>query len=254
MWHNPRLLNLAANLLFAVAAFILLCIAVLSLLNSSRYPLRTLVVEGKPRHVDVQIVNDALAKGVAGNFFAVDLEEVRASLEEMPWIRRAHVRRQWPDRLMVELEEQTALAQWQSQPAGEADQLVNVYGELFSGRTVQRLPRFSGPLGSEAEVTRRYAEFSQTLKPLEAGITQINLSPRSSWQLKVAMKDQPALTLMLGRGEDSKAEILNQRLQRFVQHYPRMQAQLKRPVQYIDLRYPNGFAVRVPEIEKNVQS
>ncbi|HKO87955.1 MAG TPA: FtsQ-type POTRA domain-containing protein [Burkholderiales bacterium] len=245
MWDNPGLLNALANLFYAVAAFILLCIAILSTLNSSLFPLRTLVVEGEIQHVDAQALSEAIAGKVQSNFFAVDLEAVRAALEQMPWVRRAHVRRQWPDRLQVTLEEHVAVARWGEKKDG--DQLVNRYGEIFIGRSTAILPRFVGPLGSEMEVARHYVDFSQSLAPLHAAITQIDLSERSAWQLKIAMKDQPALTLMLGRSEADK-QTVHQRLQRFVAYYPRVQSRLNRSLQYVDLRYLNGFAVRVPEI------
>lgn len=249
MWDNPRLLNAVANLFFGVAAFIIVCIMVLSTLNSSFFPLRTLAVEGDVQHVDAQAISEAIAGRVQGNFFGVDLEAVRAALEQVPWVRRAHVRRQWPDRLQVELEEQVAVARWGEKSDG--DQLVNPYGELFNGRTTQELPRFIGPLGSEMEVARHYVEFSQSVVPLEARISQIALSERAAWQLKLAMKNQPTLTLMLGRSEgEEKLLDANERLRRFVQHYPRLKVRLNRNVQYVDLRYPNGFAVRIPEIDK----
>ena len=248
MWHNARLLNFAANVLFGVAGFIVACIVVLSALNSSMFPLRTLSIEGDLQHVDAEAVSEAMANRPVGNFFAVDLEAVRVSMENIPWVRRADVRRQWPDRLSVHIEEQVPIAYWGDK--GE-EKLVNRYGELFSGASEQALPQFTGPLGSEMQIAYRYAEFSEMLAPLNASVLQVLLSPRSAWQLKVTMKNQPALTLMLGRGEGDKSdESVRQRLARFVRHYPAMQAQLNRNVQYIDLRYPNGFTVRVPEIEK----
>ena len=249
MWDHPSLLNAVANLFYGIAAFIMLCIVVLITVNSSLFPLRTLAVENAVQHVDAQIVSEAIAGRVQGNFFGVDLEVVRSALEQMPWVRRAHVRREWPDRLQVELEEQVAVARWGEKTG--SDQLVNRYGELFNGRSAEELPRFIGPLGSELEVARHYVEFSQSISPLNAGITQIVLSERSAWQLKLAMKDEPPLTLMLGRSEsEGDSQSVNLRLQRFVQHYPRLKARLNRGVQYVDLRYPNGFAVRVPEIEQ----
>ena len=43
---------------------------------------------------------------------------------------------------------------------------------------------------------------------------------------------------MLGRDPD----LAEQRLQRFVEVYPKTKAS-----DYVDLRYPNGFALRVPD-------
>jgi cell division protein FtsQ len=38
------------------------------------------------------------------------------------------------------------------------------------------------------------------------------------------------------------------RLARFVSVYDRTIARLNRRVEHVDLRYPNGFAVRIPEL------
>jgi cell division protein FtsQ len=41
---------------------------------------------------------------------------------------------------------------------------------------------------------------------------------------------------------------VRERLARFVQVYPLTLGRLSRRLDYVDLRYPNGFALRVPEI------
>ena len=68
------------------------------------------------------------------------------------------------------------------------------------------------------------------------------MSPRGGWQLKPAGPDG-ALTLELGREEPDA------RLARFVAAYGRTVGALARAgtrVEYVDLRYRNGFAARVP--------
>jgi cell division protein FtsQ len=105
-----------------------------------------------------------------------------------------------------------------------------------------RLPQFAGPGGSAAELTRRYAEFRQALAPLELEPRQVLLSPRYAWQLRLSN----GLTLELGR--DQLREPVLERLARFVTFYPQTLGSLNRRLDYVDLRYPNGFALRVPEI------
>src|SRR5688572_26660450 len=92
MWDNPRWLNFAANSLFAVAVFIVVCIGVLSVRNSSAFPLRVASVHGELRHLDRQAIQDALDGQVVGNFFAVDLEAVRNAFQALPWVRRVEIR------------------------------------------------------------------------------------------------------------------------------------------------------------------
>jgi cell division protein FtsQ len=242
MWHNPRLLNSAANLLLALTLLALLYAALQLLLRSALFPLREVIVLGALAHTARAEVERATAGRVAGNFFAADLAEVRAGLERLPWVRRAQVRRVWPDRIEAALEEHVALARW-----GDAG-LVNEHGERFRGRASQadeaRLPQFAGPAGTEAEVTRRYWRFTELLVPLGETPERVILTPRHAWQLRLAS----GLQLELGRdGADS----VEQRLARFVAAYALTLGLLPRQPggepRHVDLRYPNGFALRVPE-------
>jgi cell division protein FtsQ len=98
-----------------------------------------------------------------GHFFTVDLESVRALFESIPWVRRAELRRRWPDCLEVRIEEQVPLARWGQQRRDT--QLVNADGQLFRGQSDATLPLLSGPAGSEGEVARRYVAFRDAPLP-----------------------------------------------------------------------------------------
>ncbi len=239
MWTNARQLTLAANALFAFAAVLVACFAAVALVRSSAFALRSIEIDGQLTHLRRTHVVAALQGHVSGTFFTADLDALRTRFESIPWVRRAEVRRHWPDRLVVRLEEHVALARWGT---GEDARLVNVQGELFDAPDAGELPVFSGPSGSEREVTRRYAEFSSLLAPLGAPLAQLVLSDRLAWQLRTAN----ALVLELGR--DTDADPVSRRLERFVQAYPRTLAILDvRGAQVrVDLRYPNGFALRIP--------
>lgn len=242
MWDNPRMLNLVANALFGVAAFVVLCIVIIAIVNSRLFPLRTVSVQGNVHHVDAAAINRALAGHVRGNFFGVDLAQVRMAMAEIPWVRRVIVRRHWPDRLVMTIEEHEPLARW-----GDG-RLVNTYGELFAGRSVAPLPQFLGPGDSAAGVTARYREFNQRLAPLDVRIARIELSARHAWELELTGADDARLTLTLGR--DQARMGVSERLQRFVDMYEQTLAQIDRRSGHVDLRYPNGFALRVPGLDR----
>src|SRR5262245_7788126 len=201
------------------------------LLAPERFPVRHIELKGSLKNVTRAELEAALPRRAGGNFFALELAELRASVERLPWVRRVSVRRVWPDRLELRIEEHVALARW-----GD-DRLVNIHGETFSGRSKEVLPAFIGPGGTAAEVTRRYRRFSEIVAPLGTRVERIVLSPRHAWQLRLGN----GLQLMLGRD----ADLAEQRLQRFVEAYPTVQK--PRPHEYVDLRYPNGFALRVPD-------
>lgn len=238
MWGDLRLLNTSANALFAMALALVVYAAGTAFAHSQVFSLRAIRVQGELSHVNRGQIVEALQGRVSGTFFTVDLEAIRSMFEGIPWVRRAEVRRHWPDGLEVKLEEQVALARWGQDKEGR---LVNVHGELFAGQTELDLPLLGGPAGSEREVTRRYAQFHDLLAPLALDLRTVTLSQRRSWQLKLSN----GLTVQLGRDNDK--DPTQERLARFVDVYPRTIGRLARRLDYADLRYPNGFALRVPE-------
>jgi cell division protein FtsQ len=225
--------SLAAGILAGMAALAACFGAAFWLLLPERFPVNEVRIVGELKFTTTAQIEAALPSA-AGNFFAADLAELRAGVERLPWVRRVAVRRVWPGRLELAVEEHVALARW-----GD-DALVNTYGEKFRGTSEQVLPAFVAPAGSEAEVARRYRRFAAIVAPLATGIERVVLSPRHAWQLRLAN----GLHLMLGRDADA-AEA---RLRRFVELYARMQKPSLRH-EYVDLRYPNGFALRLPELK-----
>lgn len=235
MWDNPRILNMTAGALVGVAGFIFLIVAAALLLRSPLFPVTEIQVTSALGKTTREEIEAATRGRIGGNFFAVAPSEVRAGLERLPWVRRVSVRRVWPDRLEITLEEHVAFARW-----GD-DELVNTYGERFGGRSDATLPALLGPPGTEHEVARRYARFAEAVAPLGTELERVVLTPRHAWQLRLAN----GLHLMLGRD----AEGAEARLRAFVAAYPQTVGRLARTHEYVDLRYPNGFALRVPELK-----
>jgi cell division protein FtsQ len=82
------------------------------------------------------------------------------------------------------------------------------------------------------------------LAPEHGVLVSVVLTPRHAWRLRTAS----GLELELGR---DGAEPVEARLARFVAAYPDSIGRLPRPAagaeprRHVDLRYPNGFALRV---------
>ena len=67
--------------------------------GSPLFPVRAIEVVTPLKQAPRAPLQNALR--IEGNFFAVDLAELRARLEQLPWVRQASVRRAWPDRVEV---------------------------------------------------------------------------------------------------------------------------------------------------------
>lgn len=238
MWDNPRLLNGLAGFLTALGVMALVAGGIHLALQSALFPLREVTVGGDMARTGRSDVERAIASRITGNFFAADLGTIRAALEQLPWVRRVEVRRAWPDRIEVVLEEHVALARWGS--AG----LVNTHGERFDAVSEAALPTLSGPEGTERDVSARYRRFTELLAPLDAQLERVTLTSRGSWQLKLSS----GLHIELGR-DHPETGAPEARLGRFVAAYPSTLGRIASAHQGVDLRYPNGFALRVPEFK-----
>ncbi len=187
-------------------------------------------LEGALSFVTREEITVALATEVATSLLAVDLASVKDVLEALPWIRKAEVRRQWPDTLHITLEEEIPIARW------GAAQLLNQQGQVFQPATTleqQALPQLSGPDHSELKVMSQYQEFNQLLYPLGVRIRDLTLKPNGSYELTLTN----GIEVRVGR------EDVLERLRRLVLFLESEQGRDLQNVQAIDLRYRSGLAV-----------
>jgi len=232
MWDKPAWLNAAANALFALAALLVVGAAAVLAARLPAFALREVRIDGPLVHVTREQVEDVVRREFRGNFLTVDLADTRAAFGRLPWVRSVSVRRHWPARLDVALEEHVPFARW-----GTAG-LVNAQGEVFAAAYDGELPVFVGPDGAAREIAIQYRYFRRSLEAIGETPVEVQVTARRAWQVKL----QSGLTIALGR------ENVEARLGRFVATHGRTLARLGRRVDYVDLRYANGFAVRIPEL------
>lgn len=214
-----------------LSVFLLIGIFVLNQFKLSHYfPIKTVRIYGV-KHVDQQEVQHLVYPFVNHGFFSVHVEHIRDRLLQMPWVANIFVRRYWPDQIEVTVVEKNALARWKDAS------LLSDSGELFTPPIQsypEDLPTFVGPNGKQVVMLKYYQEINRILTPLRAKISYLELTPYLTW--KVALNN--GVTLRVGH-----KDILT-RLDHFVKVYPKIVGYPARDVDYVDLRYPNGMAVR----------
>lgn len=241
LWDRPALMDLIADFFFAVGGLLLLWSVMIWLQQLPAFSLRHLVLVDATSKVSSQQIDYVAKTTIAGNFFTVDLAAARAAFQSLPWVRKAELRRVWPDTLELTLEEHQAAARWT--PHDGEQRLVNTYGEVFvadldeSGEAAA-LPEFVGPENSAQRVLVRFHEISSALRPIARMPTNLVLSSREAWRAEL----DDGLTLELGR--DQAKQNIADRLARFTAAYPIVQAKIQALTKVVDMRYPNGFAVR----------
>jgi cell division protein FtsQ len=228
MWHKPNQLNWLANALYAVSIALLLYGLLVAFIRLPIFPINTVEVSGQLNHVSRKQVELIVEEHLRGNFFTLDLKKARNAFEKLPWTRHVSVRRHWPSTLAVDIEEHKALARW-----GDIA-LVNTYGELFNGASDAQLPVFYGAGNAVKKVAEQYANFGKVLQATDMSIMQVTLSSRLAWEIKT----NDNLLISIGR------ENMQARLSRFSVAHQTVLRHLNTTIQYADLRYPNGFALR----------
>lgn len=194
-------------------------------------PIKSVQVQGTFTHITAPAVRAAIAPFLTGNFLTVDVRRVQQVVQTLPWVRRAEVRRAWPDAVHITVTEQVPVAKW-----GE-DALVNDAGGIFSPPRATYpagLPAVQGPEGSGEVVVAALQDMGAILAPLGLHINRLSLDERRAWSLEL----DNGMQVVLGRGNGYG------RLLKFVRFYRRAFHDQAATVERVDLRYSNGFAVR----------
>jgi cell division protein FtsQ len=240
---DVRLMNAVANLVFALILLGLCAAALQWLTRAPMFAIRVIQIDGDLLRNNVATIRANAAPRLAGNFFSVDLQAARAAFEGVPWVRQAVVRRIWPDRLAVTLEEHRPAALWQGEDGN--DSLVNVQGEVFEANVGdvedEDLPVFAGPDGSAAGMLVMYRRVAPLLQRQQIDIDRLQLSGRGSWRVEV---DSGAM-VELGRGSLDEVAI---RTERFVRTLPQVTGRFRQPLLSADLRHADGYAVRLRDV------
>jgi cell division protein FtsQ len=244
MWDDAKQMNALAATLALLAALGLAFALVTHVVRQSAFAFNEVIVATPLHRTNAAHLEAVIRAELTGTFFTMDLARARDALNRVPWVRDAGLRRQWPNRLEVTIEEHEPLARFNE------GGFVNTRGEVFEAESRDELPRFLGVEARAREMTDRYRAWSEALRPLSLDLAEVRLSPRGGWRVRV-VGSQSALTLELGR-EDADA-----RLARFINAYRQTIGALARSgtkVETVDLRYRNGYAVRVPAFrEKNLK-
>jgi len=239
---DVRLMNITATVLFVACGLLLAAALGWWLLRHPVFAIGGIVVQGDVTHNSAATLRANVAPRLAGNFFTVDLLQAREAFEAVPWVRRATVKRQFPNKLRVELQEHEPEAYWG--PDSES-RLVNTFGEVFEANPgdVERedMPRLVGPEGMAPQVLAMYRGLQPLLEKLDLGIEQVVLTGRGGWTLHL----DSGATVELGRG--TTEEVLA-RSQRFAQTLTQVTAKYgRRPEALVtaDLRHTDGYAVKL---------
>ncbi len=239
---DVRLMNMTATALFMLFGVATMAALATWVAHHPMFSITSISVTGEVSHNNGPTLRANVAPRLAGNFFTLDLTHTRQVFEAMPWVRSAIVRRVFPNRLQVQLEEHHAVAYWGVE--GEP-YLLNNHGEVFEanlGEVEQELlPRLAGPKGLEPQVLVMYEVLQPLFAPMEMELEQLELSGRGGWTARL----DTGAVIELGRGSDD--EVIA-RTARFLRTLTQVTSRYNRrpdAVETADLRHADGYAMRL---------
>lgn len=193
-------------------------------------PINRVSIVGSYDQVDKQALQQAITPRVSRSFWLVNVGEIKSEVEKLPWVSQVTVKKRWPDRVIVDIQQYQAVTRWND------DGLISKTEKVFyPTRTVShRLPSLYGPEGSHKEVMAGYYEMQRTLHPLGVNIKSLRVDKRHAWVVEL----ENDIRLLLGQDHHQ------QRLKRFARAYGQVADFREADIGSVDLRYNNAMAVR----------
>lgn len=236
---DVRLMNRLALALATVFGALVLAVVGKWLVQQPGFELQRIRIDSELQRNNAVTLRANVAPKLTGNFFTLDLAQAQVAFEAVPWVRQAVVRREFPNRLRVQLQEHEPVAFW---GMNDEARLINTHGEVFEVNQGdvdnEDLPRLFGPRSQAAEVLRAYRLLAPLFESLDNALQELELSGRGSWRARL----ESGARLELGGGS---LDTIVQRTQRFLATVSQTSSRFGRNFDSADLRYPNGYALRL---------
>lgn len=244
-----RLMNTASLALLLGLVLLGVVVGVRWVTRMPAFDIQKITVHGDTAHSNSATLRANVSPRIHDSFFNVDLQRVRNAFEALPWVRHAVVRRVFPNRLQVLLEEHQAVAFW----GGEAGmRLVNHWGEVFDANTGEveqdGLPILVGPQTQSAEILAMYQAIAPLFEAVDASVAELELTEQGSWRVQLGSD----AVIELGRGG---IEAVHARVHRFTKTLTQIVSRYGRQTSAIesaDLRHDNGYAIRLQGVSTTV--
>lgn len=199
--------------------------------NPANLPVAHVYIKAPYQHVSREVVEAKITPCTERGFVGMSVVELQQAVKELPWVAKVMVKRVWPDAVVVTLEEQQAVARW-----GKLG-VLNPQGEIFypaQDSVPEGLPLLRGPDEMSKAILTSYQNFNKLLATEDLQLKAVKVNARRAWELTLAND----IIIRLGRTD------LEPRLERLIKAWPKLVKDRKEPIETIDLRYPNGMAVK----------
>lgn len=196
--------------------------------------IKTVHINGTRQYTSENEVTKIIGAYTQNDFFNLKIEAMRDSLVAVPWVKSVSLRKEWPDRLVVNIEEHQPVAHWKDE--NQRNWLLSATGVQFESEfsVPDTLPVFSGQNVNIEKIMNQYKTVSMALLPRDLSVKEVALNTRHEW------------LLVLSNGIQIKYldDDASMAIQRMLLALNVLSAEQLKHVETIDLRYEHGFAVR----------
>mgnify|MGYP000336088118 FL=1 len=235
-----RRLNKLGRTLLVMLAGVLSCLtlallAVDQLFHPQAFVINELQIKGKFRYLDVADVDSVLRKQTLGNFFSVELNQLKKQVEALEWVESADIRRQWPNSLSVTVVEHKPAMRW------GADKWVSTSGAIINlpiAVVSKKVVTLSGAESQSKQILLQAANWQEMFANDGLELRKAKLSSSQAWILNLYYAELDSeFDLLLGSDD------LVERLARFKTLFTEKLMFSEYKLKRVDARYPDGLAV-----------
>ncbi len=206
-----------------------------------KFVIDQLKLTGNFNHIKPKQIEGIVNKHSLGNFFSIKLSDIKDRIEELAWVQNADVRREWPNTLLIDIEEQQPIMRWQDDLwVNGRGQIIDLPGQL----DMQDQITLSGNKQHSHLMLEQTTIWQQMLVSSGLMLSELALSESRAYVVTLRYESTTdEFNLLLGRDQ------VKQRFERFLMlyehHYKHSGQRLKR----VDARYPDGLAIEAIDVE-----
>lgn len=199
--------------------------------NPETFPVRSVKIIDVSTHIDHQTIQRTIIPYLENGMLWLNISRLQNAIAELPWVQQVILTRKWPDQLVIQIIEQVPIARWNN------TQLLNKQGDVFmpdASTFPPNIPSLYGPQNQQNTVWQAYNAINQLLAPISLEIASITMLPDQAWDITL----NNGLHLLLGQDD-----VIN-RIKRFTAVYPKIFVGHTNDVDYVDMRYSDGLAIK----------
>lgn len=194
-------------------------------------PIKTVQVNSNLAYVDKLDIKEIVAKFYTQGFFTVRLDEFEEELENIDWIFQANIKREWPNTLLIKIDEQNPTFRW-----AEQSLLNQEFMPFFiaNNEGFTHLPKLKGSIGREQYLSHLYKKYNKYFARLGLAISSIEEDARYDKLIHL----NNGIRINIGKDQ------VEQKIERCLLSFEELSLEEIAAIANIDLRHSNGFAVR----------